>query len=146
VQQAIFPGDSELQQLLHIFKLLGTPSEEVWPGVTKLRDWHEFPQWHPQDLHKVFPKLCPAGIDLMQKMFEYDPAKRITVGGCRGLVGEGGWLPGLDLGRAAVGLRLQSTGPRQGPWAHVVSSSSSSGEGHAGTSRHCLFWISGRAA
>eukprot|EP00889_Picochlorum_renovo_P001401 jgi/Picre1/28431/NNA_003835.t1 len=26
-KQAIFPGDSELQQLLHIFKLLGTPNE-----------------------------------------------------------------------------------------------------------------------
>ena len=76
-----------MQQLLHIFKLLGTPSEDVWPGVTKLRDWHEFPQWHPQDLTKVFPKLCPAGIDLMQKMFEYDPAKRITVGCCSTAVG-----------------------------------------------------------
>ena len=79
LQRAIFPGDSELQQLLHIFKLLGTPSEEVWPGVTKLRDWHEFPQWHAQDMEKVFPKLCPAGIDLMMKMFEYDPANRLTV-------------------------------------------------------------------
>jgi len=47
---ALFPGDSELQQLLHIFKLLGTPSEDEWPGVTKLRDWHEFPNWAPQDL------------------------------------------------------------------------------------------------
>ena len=81
LQRAIFPGDSELQQLLHIFKLLGTPSEEVWPGVTKLRDWHEFPQWHAQDMEKVFPKLCPAGIDLMMKMFEYDPANRLTVSG-----------------------------------------------------------------
>ena len=94
LQQAIFPGDSELQQLLHIFKLLGTPSEEVWPGVTQLRDWHEFPQWHPQDLHKVFPKLCPLGIDLMQKMFEYDPAKRITVR-------VGGWAGGFGWGGSA---------------------------------------------
>ncbi|PWZ25601.1 Cyclin-dependent kinase B2-1 [Zea mays] len=31
--QPLFPGDSELQQLLHIFKLLGTPNEEMWPGV-----------------------------------------------------------------------------------------------------------------
>jgi hypothetical protein len=38
-QQPLFPGDSELQQLLHIFKLLGTPSEKIWPGVSKLRDW-----------------------------------------------------------------------------------------------------------
>jgi len=35
----LFPGDSELQQLLHIFKLLGTPAEGTWPGVTRLRDW-----------------------------------------------------------------------------------------------------------
>jgi hypothetical protein len=39
LQQPLFPGDSELQQLLHIFKLLGTPSEKLWPGVSKLRDW-----------------------------------------------------------------------------------------------------------
>lgn len=38
-QTPLFPGDSELQQLLHIFKLLGTPSEDIWPGVTKLKDW-----------------------------------------------------------------------------------------------------------
>lgn len=39
MQQPLFPGDCELQQLLHIFKLLGTPSEDVWKGVTLLRDW-----------------------------------------------------------------------------------------------------------
>ncbi|KAG2585340.1 hypothetical protein PVAP13_6KG384006 [Panicum virgatum] len=46
----LFPGDSELQQLLHIFKLLGTPNEQVWPGVGKLPDWHEYPQWKPTKL------------------------------------------------------------------------------------------------
>ena len=76
-KQPLFPGDSELQQLLHIFKLLGTPSEDVWPGVTRLRDWHEFPQWKPQDLSKVIPPLDSHGIDLLQKMLVYDPAKRI---------------------------------------------------------------------
>ena len=76
-KQPLFPGDSELQQLLHIFKLLGTPSEVQWPGVTRLRDWHEFPQWKPQDLAKVIPQLDEDGIDLMAKMLVYDPAKRI---------------------------------------------------------------------
>eukprot|EP00270_Netrium_digitus_P009733 TRINITY_DN2979_c0_g1_i1.p1 TRINITY_DN2979_c0_g1~~TRINITY_DN2979_c0_g1_i1.p1 ORF type:complete len:309 (+),score=70.09 TRINITY_DN2979_c0_g1_i1:479-1405(+) len=78
----LFPGDSELQQLLHIFKLLGTPSEASWPGVTKLRDWHEFPFWRPQSLAKVVPELSDynngTGIDLMEKMLQYDPAKRIS--------------------------------------------------------------------
>ena len=79
LQAALFPGDSEVQQLLHIFKLLGTPNEDTWPGVASLRDWHEFPQWKPQPLEKIFVTLEPAGIDLMTKMFAYDPAERITV-------------------------------------------------------------------
>ncbi|EOA26423.1 hypothetical protein CARUB_v10024545mg [Capsella rubella] len=31
-RQALFPGDSEFQQLLHIFRCL-LPSEQQWPGV-----------------------------------------------------------------------------------------------------------------
>jgi len=76
-KRPLFPGDSELQQLLHIFKLLGTPSESVWPGVTKLRDWHEFPQWKLQDLNKAVPELDNNGIDLLRRMLVYDPAERI---------------------------------------------------------------------
>ncbi|BDA41628.1 Cyclin-dependent kinase B1-1 [Coccomyxa sp. Obi] len=74
----LFPGDSELQQLLHIFKLLGTPTEAEWAGVSKLRDWHEFPNWRKQDLNKHFPTLGADGIDLMERMFAYTPSKRIT--------------------------------------------------------------------
>lgn len=33
MQQALLPGDCELQQLLHTFQLLGTPNEEIWPGA-----------------------------------------------------------------------------------------------------------------
>ena len=78
-QVPLFPGDSELQQLLHIFKLLGTPTEAEWAGVSKLRDWHEFPNWRKQDLNKHFPTLGADGIDLMERMFSYTPSQRITV-------------------------------------------------------------------
>ncbi|EEC71955.1 hypothetical protein OsI_04781 [Oryza sativa Indica Group] len=77
-RQALFPGDSELQQLLHIFRLLGTPTEEQWPGVTDLRDWHEFPQWKPQILERQVPSLEPEGVDLLSKMLQYNPANRIS--------------------------------------------------------------------
>jgi serine/threonine protein kinase len=40
---ALFPGDSEFQQSLHIFRLLGTPTETQWPGVFSLRDLHVYP-------------------------------------------------------------------------------------------------------
>ncbi|KAH7677621.1 [RNA-polymerase]-subunit kinase protein [Dioscorea alata] len=77
-RQALFPGDSELQQLLHIFRLLGTPTEEQWPGVRNLRDWHDYPQWKPQNLTRAVPSLEPEGVDLLLKMLQYNPANRIS--------------------------------------------------------------------
>ncbi|KAJ8647851.1 hypothetical protein MRB53_000874 [Persea americana] len=77
-RQALFAGDSELQQLLHIFRLLGTPTEEQWPGVKSLRDWHEYPQWKPQSLQRAVPSLEPEGLDLLSRMLQYDPANRIS--------------------------------------------------------------------
>ncbi|XP_021280287.1 cell division control protein 2 homolog C [Herrania umbratica] len=77
-RQALFPGDSEFQQLLHIFRLLGTPTEKQWPGVTALRDWHVYPQWEPQSLARVVPSLSSDGVDLLSKMLKYDPAERIS--------------------------------------------------------------------
>lgn len=79
LQQALFPGDSELQQLLHIFKFLGTPDEATWPDVSKLRDWHEFPNWKAQEMSRAFANLEPAGIELMKGMFVYDPKHRMSV-------------------------------------------------------------------
>ena len=38
-RKPLFQGDSEIDQLLKIFKILGTPSEDSWPGVTSLPDY-----------------------------------------------------------------------------------------------------------
>lgn len=77
-RQPLFPGDSELQQLLYIFKLLGTPNEEVWPGVNKLRDWHDYPQWEGAEICKAVPNLDEHGVDLLSSMLQYDPSRRIS--------------------------------------------------------------------
>jgi hypothetical protein len=42
---------------------------------------HEWPQWAAQDLTRIFPMLEPEGIDLLRRMLDYDPAKRISVRG-----------------------------------------------------------------
>ncbi|KAF9686564.1 hypothetical protein SADUNF_Sadunf02G0002300 [Salix dunnii] len=77
-KQPLFPGDSELQQLLHIFRLLGTPNEEMWPGVSNLMNWHEYPQWKPQSLSSAVTNLDKDGLDLLVQMLQYDPSKRIS--------------------------------------------------------------------
>nr|BAB61877.1 cyclin-dependent kinase 1 [Acrosiphonia duriuscula] len=73
-----FPADCEIAQLFMIFQVLGTPNEEVWPGVTSLRDWHMYPQWQPMDLHTHLEGLLDhQGCDLLKKMLVYNPNKRI---------------------------------------------------------------------
>ncbi|KIY43208.1 CMGC/CDK/CDC2 protein kinase [Fistulina hepatica ATCC 64428] len=75
----LFPGDSEIDQIFKIFRVLGTPNEETWPGVSNLPDYKAtFPQWSRQDLAKVCPTLDPLGLDLLQKSLAYDASTRIS--------------------------------------------------------------------
>lgn len=53
-------------------RLLGTPNEEMWPGVTKLPNWHVYPQWKPSKLQTLVPGLDADGYDLLE--VSIDPA------------------------------------------------------------------------
>ncbi|KAL1775528.1 cyclin-dependent kinase 2 isoform X2 [Sigmodon hispidus] len=78
-RRALFPGDSEIDQLFRIFRTLGTPDEVVWPGVTSMPDYKpSFPKWVRQDFSKVVPPLDEDGRSLLSQMLHYDPNKRIS--------------------------------------------------------------------
>jgi cyclin-dependent kinase 2 len=75
----LFPGDSEIDQIFRIFRTLGTPNESVWSGVTHLPEFQpSFPQHPPQSLSNIFPNLEPNGVDLLEKMLQYEPSRRIS--------------------------------------------------------------------
>ena len=75
----LFTSCSEIDTLLQIFQLVGTPSEANWPEGMKLPIFSEsFPKWKPADLSKVVPGLDMEGLDLLGKMLTIDPDKRIT--------------------------------------------------------------------
>ncbi|ORX36295.1 kinase-like domain-containing protein [Kockovaella imperatae] len=75
----LFPGDSEIDEIFRIFRLLGTPDEDVWPGVKSLPDYKAtFPQWHATDLKASVKGLDDNGLDLLAQTLIYDPAKRIS--------------------------------------------------------------------
>jgi cyclin-dependent kinase len=77
----LFPGSSEKDQLQRIFKVLGTPNKLTWPGLAELPDSkavETMPGYQPQPLKKVVPRLDAAGIDLLSRMLQYDPNKRIS--------------------------------------------------------------------
>ncbi|KAK3227537.1 hypothetical protein Dsin_007399 [Dipteronia sinensis] len=78
-QETLFPGETENDQLIKIFRVRGTPNEENWPGVTSLVGFQlNFPYQDPLDLKTVVPNLEPAGVDLLSEMLCLDPKKRIT--------------------------------------------------------------------
>ncbi|KAM7067121.1 cyclin-dependent kinase 3 isoform 2-T2 [Molossus nigricans] len=80
--KALFPGDSEIDQLFRIFRTLGTPCEATWPGVTQLPDYKgSFPKWTRKGLEDVVPNLEPEGKDLLMQLLQYDPGQRISAKG-----------------------------------------------------------------
>jgi cyclin-dependent kinase len=77
-RKPLFPGDSEIDQIFKIFRLLGTPDEEIWPGVTTFPDYKPtFPKWRRSPAPLV-PGLESAGCELLEALLEYDPAQRLS--------------------------------------------------------------------
>jgi len=69
-KKTLFPGDSEIDQLFRIFRTLGTPTEEVWSGVTNLPDYKDtFPVWPRAPLSEVLPKFDLPSIQLIEVGF-----------------------------------------------------------------------------
>ena len=82
-------GDDDVHQLAKIFNILGTPREEDWPDVELLPNYVEFEKCDPISLQ---PLICPqtflssqqsieeanSRLDLLMKMLELNPNKRIT--------------------------------------------------------------------
>ena len=73
---AIWRGENEIDMIFRIFRYgsyiplrsstLGTPTEEMWPGVTKLPFYNkEFPKWPKRSIGKTIPNLDPLAEDLL---------------------------------------------------------------------------------
>ncbi|KAL6511319.1 hypothetical protein OROMI_034905 [Orobanche minor] len=72
-------GNSQIRQLFHIFKIMGTPKEDTWPGITCLPKFRPiFPDWEAKDLATVVPDLDKVGLDLLRKMLSVHPSSRVT--------------------------------------------------------------------
>ncbi|PWZ03609.1 putative Cdk1-cyclin-dependent kinase 1 [Testicularia cyperi] len=83
MRSALFPGDSEIDEIFKIFRTLGTPTDDIWPGVQQLPDYKDsFPKWTGVPLAKAVPKLDSVGLDLLQGMLVYDPAGRVSAKRC----------------------------------------------------------------
>jgi len=74
----LFAGDSNVDQLIEIIKVLGTPSKEEIKAMNPNHTAFKFPQIKPQSWSKVFrSKAPPTAVDLVAKFLKYKPQDRL---------------------------------------------------------------------
>ncbi|EFW22562.1 regulator of ime2 [Coccidioides posadasii str. Silveira] len=76
--QPLFPGESGIDQLVEIIKVLGTPTREQIKTMNPNYMEHKFPQIKPHPFNKVFRKASPEAIDLITALLEYTPTQRLS--------------------------------------------------------------------
>lgn len=74
----LFPADSDTQQLELIFSALGSPNIEHWPEITQLPGYLEFKKTPGTSLEALFSAVSDDAIDLLKKLLDFNPLKRIT--------------------------------------------------------------------
>ncbi|KAF4572537.1 negative regulator of the PHO system [Pleurotus pulmonarius] len=77
----LFRGRDNQDQLLHIMRVIGTPSEATLrkiaqdsPEVTL----KQFPRYPKMPFQQILPKASPQAIDLLERLLKFDPAERIS--------------------------------------------------------------------
>ena len=79
VGRPLIAGKTNEDQLVRIFSLFGTPTEETWPHVTEFSEYKpNFPMFPRADLAKFVPTLDALGLDLISRMLQYQPQLRIS--------------------------------------------------------------------
>ncbi|KAK2821623.1 hypothetical protein Q7C36_020966 [Tachysurus vachellii] len=76
----MFPGSTVKEELHLVFRLMGTPAEETWPGITTNEEFKSylFPLYRAQALINHVPRLDTEGIDLLSALLLYDTRRRIS--------------------------------------------------------------------
>ncbi|KAH9621332.1 hypothetical protein KSS87_015603 [Heliosperma pusillum] len=80
-QKPLFPGVNSLDQLIAIIDILGTQKESNLGFITNLEIRHllkSSPYTPGFDFKSLFPDADRVGLDLLSRMLEFNPNKRIT--------------------------------------------------------------------
>lgn len=81
LRKPLMPGKDPENQLELIFSLFGTPTDEdiaSIPNARSRRMLDRLPKKTPKDLKAVFKGVNPKAIDLVRRMLEFNPTRRIT--------------------------------------------------------------------
>jgi len=75
----LFPGTTNEDQLQKIFRLMGTPSERSWPGISQFPEYKaNFQVYATQNIGSYLPTIDPVGIQLLNSMLQLRPELRCS--------------------------------------------------------------------
>nr|XP_029136273.1 cyclin-dependent kinase 16-like isoform X5 [Labrus bergylta] len=76
----LFPGSTVEDELHLIFRILGTPTEETWPGSTTSEEFktYNFPQYNAEPLVNHAPRIDSDGHDLLSMLLQFEAKKRVS--------------------------------------------------------------------
>jgi negative regulator of PHO system len=77
----LFRGRDNQDQLLHIMRIIGTPSPAQLQKMAKETpdiQTKTFPQYAKMPFSQVLSKATPQAIDLLERLLKFDPAERIS--------------------------------------------------------------------
>ena len=77
--RALLQGTSDSEQLILIFRLLGTPDFNEWPHLKGYKGYSQkYPKFKALGLKSRLKQICDQGYDLLEKFFILDPLARIS--------------------------------------------------------------------
>ena len=75
----LFPGTTNEDQLLKIFRLMGTPSERSWPNISQFSEYKpNWPIYATQELRNILPQVDGLGLQILGQMLQMRPEMRCS--------------------------------------------------------------------
>nr|CAD2200453.1 unnamed protein product [Meloidogyne enterolobii] len=84
LHKPLMPGKDEIDQIRLIIGLLGTPTEKIWPGMSKLPilEKMQLMKQPYNNIKALFSDRVPECLKLLNSLFVYDPKRRSTAEQC----------------------------------------------------------------
>ncbi|KIM96827.1 hypothetical protein OIDMADRAFT_44376 [Oidiodendron maius Zn] len=75
----LFHSTTNNNQLMQIFRVLGTPSEGSWPGISRYTEYkRNVPIYTTRNLRASVPQMDPTGVNLLLRMLQLRPELQIS--------------------------------------------------------------------
>jgi serine/threonine protein kinase len=78
----VFPSKSEIEQILMIYRLLGSPNDKTWPEAKTFRHFLQFNDEsllnHDETFEKKFPRANEQELILLKSLLVMNPKYRAT--------------------------------------------------------------------